>query len=130
MLDNGTLRKLGVIQSFHPDHSTLYFPSTNLIDASLRAGPTMQYVIRVYLATPSSASQAIVHLDSGASTLFVSRRCMSLLQRSLPPGHVNIFIRDGLWLHTNGKIKFAGNNAHDVVFGYKFLSRNHFILDY
>lgn len=90
----------------------------------------MQYVIRAYLSTPSSASQAIVHLDSGASTLFVSRRCMSLLQRSQPPTHINIFIRDGLWLHTNGKIKFAGNNAHDVVFGYTFLSRNRFILDY
>ncbi|KAK4289936.1 hypothetical protein Pmani_037127 [Petrolisthes manimaculis] len=130
MLDNGTLRKLGVIQSFHRNHSTLYFPSNDLIYASKKEDCPMQYVIKGYLSSPKVATQVIIHMDSGASTLFVSKRCMSLLNRTLPPRHINMLIRNKLWLHTNGLIKLAGNNAHDIVFGYQFLSRNNFILDY
>lgn len=130
-LDNGTLRRLEVEQAFHPDHSTLYFPtSDDLIQANQRV-KAKQYVLQGYLILSSGQCREITMLvDSGVPNLYISRVCLQELGLRTPPKHINISLFDGLSLHSDGTIETADSNVYDVTLGREFLGKNQCLFDY
>lgn len=130
MLDNGTLRRLKVIQAFHPGGSTLYFRDSAMKRTSARNDRGMQYLMKAILSTTKKATAVSVHLDSGASFVYLSRECMDRVQSSIPPKSLYINVRSDLWVCHDKLIEVAGNNDYDVIFGSKFFSRHWCILDY
>lgn len=130
MLDNGTLRRLRVIQAFHPGGSTLYFRDSAMMETRSGNDRGMQYLMKAILSTPKRSTEVSVHLDSGATCVYLSRDCMNRLQRSNTPKSLYINVRSDLWLCHDRHIRIAGNDDYDVVLGSKFFSRHWCILDY
>lgn len=69
-------------------------------------------------------------VDSGVPNIYISKKCLEKLGLRTPPKHINIFIYDGLSLHSDSLIERSDSNVYDVTLGREFLAKNHCLLDY
>ncbi|KAK4295156.1 hypothetical protein Pmani_032266 [Petrolisthes manimaculis] len=90
-----------------------------------------QYLMEAILSRPPQRiMRTMVHLDSGATFLYVSRSCMRRMRRSHPPKRLNICITRKIWHRSHVRIMYAGNDTYDIIFGIRFLKKNYCIIDY
>lgn len=134
MLDNGTLRRLKVIQGFHPQGSTLYFRDTALLEYNSGGADDVsqgrQYLMRATISTPRRAKGVTVHLDSGAIAIYLSRDCLKRLRCAQMPKHLYMNVGANVWVWHSRHVKMAGSDDYDVVMGTKFFSRYCCMFDY
>lgn len=129
LLDNSTLRRMRAIQTFKSECSSLHLKSearnrqSSLGDVQYvmlvekRIGPLMEkYTFKV-------------HIDTGATNFYVSRRCLNLLGITGIPNKVTFVCRGSRHLDS-GPVHLTANDTFDIVIGKKMMSRYRCAFDY
>lgn len=130
LLDNWTLRQAGAIQEFSSSSCVLYFPSRKP-RGQLRKSGDSQYVLDVTLRRRFQRARKLnVHIDTGASSFYVSPLCLhTRLGLLREPQCVSLVLAKGAVV-TSGPVRTAGTDTFDFVVGKEMLSRYRGILDF
>lgn len=130
LLDNSTLRQAGAIQEFTASACTLYFPRSRPRKTAVKGGDS-QYVLDVTLRRRFiSAKKLNVHVDTGATSFYMSPRCVETLLCLPPvPCCVSLVLTKDVVV-TSDLVRKAGTDTFDFVVGKEMLSRYRSILDF
>lgn len=129
LLDNSTLRRMRAIQTFKTECSSIHLKQNGLNRENSLGD--VQYIMLVEKKMGPLQQKFIfkVHIDTGATNFYISRRCINLLNLSAIPKSVSFVCRGSRQLDS-GPVHLTANDTFDIVMGKMMMARYRCAFDY